>query len=116
MPYFPLRREISGLTNAKEPTVTFTEAHGYLLGQLLRFHVHEDWGMPQINDIQGKVLTIPLTTTVTVDIETTTFGSFSIPASSSFADPVCVPVASGNITESGISRPNINCAFDKRRP
>lgn len=114
--YFPQKRTITGITNAVVPTVTFSEDHGYPEGQLICFRVHEDWGMPQINEKMGKVLSAPTTDTITVDVDTTTWGTFSAPASSAHADPICVPIGSGFIKESGITKSNIDCSFDKRPP
>lgn len=114
MAYYPLRRSISALTNAINASVTFTEDHGYNVGQVLGFRVGVDYGMPEINQKQGKVLTVPSSTQVTVDIDTSTWGTFLVPVGSDEAAAACVPIASGIIEESGIFQPNINCSFDKR--
>lgn len=114
MAYYPVARTITDITNAQEPTVTFSEDHGYLVGQILGFRCTSEWGMFQINQKYGQVLTIPADDTVTVDIDTTNWNAFVTPASPTTADPMAVPTSSGFIQESDIVRPNINCAFDKR--
>lgn len=116
MAYYPVAREISTISKAQIATVTFTEDHGYLVGQKLGFRVPREWGMYQINQQYGQVLTIPSTTQVTVDIDTSLWSTFITPASPETATPMCVPTSSGFIQESGIVSPNINCAFDKRPP
>jgi hypothetical protein len=112
--YYPHRRLITALTNAIRPTVTFSVAHGYVVGQILSFRVPSDFGMFQINQLQGQVLTVPDTTSVTVDIDTSSWDAFSVPVSTSQADAACLPIASGFIEVSDITRPNLDCTFDKR--
>jgi len=76
--YLPKRREISDVTLAIEPTVTTTEAHGYAVGQLVRLHVDKRYGM----DIEGKkatVLSVPTTTTFTVDYDTSALSTYVTP-------------------------------------
>lgn len=114
--YYPQRRTVTAITNAVIPTVTFDVPHGWVTGQLVSFRVPSDWGMPQINEKQGKVLSTPTTDTVTVDIDTSLWGVFAAPVSSPHPDPFCVPIGSGFIKENGIVKTNIECAFDKRPP
>jgi hypothetical protein len=114
MAYYPVARLITDITNAQEAVVTFSEDHGYLVGQVLGFRVGTDWGMYQINQLHGQVTSIPSTTQVVVDIDSSTWDSFVTPASTSQANPMAVPTSSGFIQESGIVGANINCAFDKR--
>lgn len=114
MAYYPVARQISGITNAQNASVTFTADHGYLVGQRLGFRVDTDYGMFQINQKYGQVTSIPSDTEVVVDVDSSTWDAFVIPGSTDQADPMCVPTSSGFIEESGIVGANINCAFDKR--
>lgn len=92
--YVPKRREISDVSNAIEPTVTTTEAHGYVVGQLVRLHVDERYGM----DIPGKratVLTIPTDSTFTSDYDTSQLATYLTPTYSNgngFTESHVVPV------------------------
>mgnify|MGYP003652602754 CR=1 FL=1 len=112
--YYPHRRTISAITKATNAVVTFSEDHGYVVGQILSFRVNSDFGMFQINQVQGKVLDIPTTSSATVDIDTSSWDAFAVPGSTKQSDGACVPIGSGFIEVSGITRPNINCSFDKR--
>lgn len=114
MAYYPVARTISDITNDQVATVTFDEDHGYLVGQILGFRVSKDYGMTQINQKYGQVLSIPSSNEVIVDVDTSNWDSFIIPISTDQASPMTVPTSSGFIEESDIVRPNINCAFDKR--
>ena len=114
MVYYPVARTISGITNAQNAAITFTEEHGYLVGQVLGFRVGTEWGMFQINERHGQVTSITSTTEVVVDVDSTNWDSFVTPGSPTKADPMSVPAWSGFIEESGIVGSNINCAFDKR--
>lgn len=114
MAYYPVARQISGITNEQNATITFTEDHEYLVGQVLGFRVGTEWGMFQINNRHGEVTSIPSDTQVVVDVDSTNWDSFVTPASPTQADPMAVPAWSGFIEESGIVGANINCAFDKR--
>lgn len=76
--YLPKRREISDVTLAIEPTVTTTEAHGYSVGQLVRLHVDDRYGM-DINGKKATVLTVPTDTTFTVDYDTSQLATYVTP-------------------------------------
>lgn len=112
--YYPRNRTITSITNAQNASVTFSTNHGYVVGQILGFRVHPDFGMFQINQLQGNVLSVPSSTSITVDIDTSSWDAFSVPVSTSQADSACVPIGSGFIETSGITSSNIECSFDKR--
>jgi len=114
MAYYPVSREISGISNSQQAVVTFSEAHGYLVGQVLGFRVPKEWGMFQINQQYGQVVIVNSTTQVTVSIDSSLWDTFVTPTSPNTANPIAVPTSSGFIEESDIVGSNINCAFDKR--
>ena len=90
--FIPKRREISAVTNAKEPTITTTEAHGYSVDQLVRLHISKDHGM-RIEGKKAKILSVPTDTTFTVDFDTSSLFSFSAPsAPPAFTPAQCVPI------------------------
>ena len=74
--YFPLNVYISAITRASNALVTTSSAHYYVVGQLVRFHVPHPFGMDQIDNMLGQILTIPTTTSFTVNIDTRLFTAF----------------------------------------
>ena len=76
--FVPKRREISDVTNAFEPTVTTTEEHGYEVGQLIRLHVSDRYGMT-IDGETATVLSIPTTTTFTCNYDTRSSNTYTTP-------------------------------------
>jgi len=72
------RREVSAVTQAKEAEVTTTEDHGYSVDQLVTLVVPVNYGM-NLNYISGKILSIPTSTTFTVNIDTSAQNPFVIP-------------------------------------
>lgn len=92
--YVPKRREISGVTNALQAEVTTTEDHGYAVGQLVRLHVDKRYGM-ELDTVKGQVLTVPSTTTFTVDVDTTQLDTYVTPTYSNgngFTQSHVVPI------------------------
>lgn len=92
--FFPRFRYISGITNAQYAVVTFTEAHDYVVNEIVSFRVSKPYGMVEINEKSAKVLEIGYFT-ITVYIDTTYFTPFVYPVSGQNTPPVCVPVGSG---------------------
>lgn len=89
----PRRREISGVTNAVEAEVTTTADHGYTVDQLVRLIVPEEYGMT-LDFVIGKVLTVPTTTTFTVDVDTSALVTYLAPtAPPSFTQSQVVPIS-----------------------
>lgn len=84
----PAMRIISSITRAANALVTTSFAHDYITGTIVRFVIPfvpptQDnplgFGMIQINGMTGTI-TVVDTTSFTVDIDTTTFEPFSVPA------------------------------------
>lgn len=76
--FVPKRREISAVTNDVTPTVTTTEDHGYIVGQKVRLIVPLSYGM-HLNYVQANILTVPTTTTFTVDVDTSNLSAYNTP-------------------------------------
>lgn len=90
--FVPKRRLMSDITNATAAEVTTTEAHGYEVGQLLRFVVPEEYGL-LLNYKVGKVKTVPSDTTFTTDIDTSALADFVAPtAPPSFTQAHVTPI------------------------
>jgi len=115
MSYYPTSIEISDITNAVQPTVTFVDDHDFTIGEIVSFRVTKDFGMREINNRRAKVLSIS-SNTITIDIDTTTWTPFTVALldTAGTTPPTCIPSASGAIPNADIPGTNIQDAFDKR--
>jgi hypothetical protein len=77
--YYPRRRFIVAITQATSALVTTSVDHGYTVGQEVRFNVDPLNGMTQINGLMGTILTVPSTSTFTVNIDSSAFTAFTFP-------------------------------------
>lgn len=75
--YYPINVDITGISQARNALVTTSSAHYYVVGQLVRFHVPVPYGMYQINEQLGLVLTVPTSNTFTVNVDTKAFSAFN---------------------------------------
>ena len=98
-PYFyPDRRVITNIKNAKQAIVTLSVTHGYLVGQEIRFVIptvtNLAFGMTELDQVQAAIVAVGQadtngsTNTITVDVDTTAFGAFAFPLT---ADGVFTP-------------------------
>jgi hypothetical protein len=78
--YTPGIQYIESITNAQNALVTTTADHSYVVGQSVQFFIPPQWGIRQLNQRKGVVLTVPTDTTFTVNINTTTFDAFITPS------------------------------------
>lgn len=79
--FYPRNRYIINITNAASAVVTMSVTHGLTIGQEVRFVVPDIWGMSEMDGLQGTVTAINTTNnTITVDIDSTSFTAFDIPA------------------------------------
>ncbi len=76
--FMPAYRDIINITNAPEAVVTTTFAHGYLDGAIVRIYIPLNFGMQQINEMQGSI-TVLSPTTFSITIDSTQMDPFSIP-------------------------------------
>lgn len=74
--YIPLNVEVSNITQAANASVTTDSAHYYVVGQLVRFHVPKPYGMEELNEKLAQVLTVPTTTSFTVNVDSRGFTAF----------------------------------------
>lgn len=108
--YYPRRRYITNITQASSAVVKLSVTHGYKVGQVVRFKVPSEYGMVEMNGLQGTITAINTTTTsgntITVDINSTNFTAFSFPltAVSPFTAAQVIPVGmdSGEALDSGV--------------
>lgn len=87
--FYPRRRVITKVTQASSAVVTLSVTHGYKVGQAVRFKVPADFGMVELDGLQGTITAIDTTTTtgnsITVDIDSSAFTAFAWPLTSSTA-------------------------------
>lgn len=111
---YPRYKFISLITNALQAVVTCTANHDFTDGEIVSFRVSPPYGMKEINEKSGKVLS-HTNNTITVDIDTMNFTAFIYPVSGNNTPPVVVPSASGIIPNSNPATMNLEDAFDNRR-
>jgi hypothetical protein len=121
-PYFyPPTRVISNISNATQAIVTLNVTHAYTIGQVVRFVIptvtSTSFGMTQLDGVAGTIVNIGqsdvngYTNTITVDVDTTSFGTFAWPVTTDpFTTlPQIVPV--GENTAQAIAS-NVNLLGD----
>jgi hypothetical protein len=74
--YAPSRFEIDDIAKGRTTVVTTTVDHNYVIGQLVRITIPAAYGMYQINENQGIVVTIPSTKEVEIQIDSTSYDSY----------------------------------------
>lgn len=116
---YPQRAYINAISQGSDPVtsvVTFTKDHDFTTGHIVSFRVTPDFGMHQINNKVGKVLSVT-NDTITVDIDSSTWDSFDYSKANDLGTtpPQCVPCCSGVIPGTDPARINIKDAFDNRR-
>lgn len=96
-------------------TATFTADHDFTVGEIVSFRVTKSFGMNQINNKRGKVLS-KTADTITVDIDSSTWDAFTYANidTAGTTPPICVPSCSGVIDNIVTPSYNIEDAFDKR--
>ena len=96
----PATRLIDSITNANPAVVTTTFAHQYKDGTIVRLDIPPADGMQQANQLTGSI-TVLSPTTFAIDIDTTTFAPFAIPAAPSYIINICsfvVPVGGPSVS------------------
>jgi hypothetical protein len=79
--YYPRRRFIVNITQAASAVIRLSVAHGYTVGQEIRFVVPAEFGMIEMNGLSGTITAISTAlNTITVDIDSTAFTAFVFPA------------------------------------
>jgi len=93
---------ISSITNGFTTTVTTTANQDFVIGQLVRFIIPPSFGIRQLNERQGYVLSITSPTQIIVGIDSSAMDLFT--SSSATTKPQIVPIgdiANGQINSSG---------------
>jgi hypothetical protein len=113
MTNYPTFTYISAITNQKNAVVTMTADHDFTDGEIVSFRVGKQFGMPEINNKKTRILETT-SDTITTDIDTSTWGTFSLDNidTAGTTPPVCIPSSSGVIPNNFIPTVNIKDAFD----
>jgi hypothetical protein len=77
--YRPTKSIICNISQAVNGLVSTLNYHGLAVGQSVRLVVPAVCGMTQLNYLSAIVMTVPTTTTFTVNIDTTAFTAFRFP-------------------------------------
>lgn len=96
-PVTPPFLTISSITRANPMVVTVTTPNSYVAGQKVHFTVPFNYGMTQLNQVTGEILSVSSSNLIlTVAINSTQFDSFTIPSSGSKPATIA-PAGSKNI-------------------
>lgn len=82
--YIPNFKYITSITRATNAVVTTSTPHSYVVGEVVRFAVPTLFGMTQMDGLAGTVTAVT-STTITLDINSSSFTAFAFPSSSSVA-------------------------------
>jgi len=72
------RREISAVSNATNAEITTTEDHGYTVGTRIRLHISDKYQL-KLEQV-ATILTVPTSTTFTIDVNTTESPTYTTPS------------------------------------
>jgi len=75
----PVMRLISAITQANPAQITTTFDHDFISGTIVRFYIPKYYGMKQIDKAKGTI-TVTGTDTFTVDVDSSAFNVFAVPA------------------------------------
>lgn len=91
-----LIQTIASITQAFQMVVTTVVNHGYVSGMKVRFLIPTQFGMVQLNGIEGQVLQLT-PNTLTIDIDSRNFTPFAYPSPlpNAYTNPSVIPNSSG---------------------
>lgn len=109
-PLAPMFLLITNITNARFAVVTVSTVNTYSVGQLFHFSVPNDYGMTQIDNLYGKILTVDATNLIfTTDIDSSFFDVFVIPSATKERPATVACAGSRNLTLTNFN--NISVPF-----
>lgn len=90
-------RQIEVISNTYPMVVGTTENHGYVLGMMIKFSIPKQFGMNELNDLDGQVVALT-DKFLAISIDSTNFSLFSYPSSlpSAYVQPSIIPNSSGS--------------------
>ncbi len=140
---YPALRQVMFISQATQAKVYFARQNDFTIGELVDFEIPTPYGMTQLSNLTAKSGSGPFTSnpagaarvlvvtnsatesSITIDVDTTGFTTFTYPTSANFAlgasPPTCFPAGSGVVPLNGsatipASPPGTNLvdAFDNR--
>lgn len=104
----PAKRIIMNITQANYAEITTTFPHNYGTGLIVRLYVPYTYGMTQANQFSG-VITVTSDVTFTMNLNTTGFDPFVVPAGTTAAqDQFCAQVVPIGEVNSSIAQATRN--------
>lgn len=100
--YQPRMFFIDDITRGSNTTVTTTDDHDFVIGQVVRLIIPQEFGIRQLNGLQGIVISLPADNEVLVNIDSRFMNNFI--SSSGGTQPQILPIGdenSGQINSSG---------------
>lgn len=88
--YQPSRFVLSGITRGRLTTAITTENHNYVVGQQVRFIIPGSFGIYQLNNRFGYVVSLPSTTQVEVDIDSSKMDAYIASAATTVAQILAI--------------------------
>ena len=87
---------IASITKANPMVLTTVDDHDYVIGIAVRFFIPNQFGMVQLNNLIGQVISLT-TNTLTINLDSTNFSVFSYPSPlpSAYTPPSVIPNNSG---------------------
>jgi hypothetical protein len=74
--YQPSRFEISAISLGQTTTVTTSEDHNYVIGQLVRLLIPSFYGTYELSGQQGYVISIPASDQIIISIDSSSYTTF----------------------------------------
>lgn len=108
---YPVLRYITAVTQGQTTTITTDEDHDFTVGEIISFRVSPPFGMVELNNLSGLVLSIT-SDTVTVDINSLNWTPFVNAGIYVQKPAVVVPSSSGVIPNSIPRQTSLFDAFD----
>jgi len=97
-PVIPQILLITAITNADPMQITVSTENSYVVGQLAHLTVPESYGMNQADQLTGKILTVSIDNlNFTVNIDSTNFLPFVVPAAYQAMPATIAPAGARNI-------------------
>lgn len=113
--FVPALAYITNISQSLNASVTFLETPAYSPGELLSFRVSKPFGMQEINNQVGKILSI-IANVAIVDINTLGYTAFVYPVTGKNTPPFAVPAGSDIIPGSFPATVNLEDVFTTKRP
>lgn len=102
--YSPSNFVISNISKGSTTTVTTSEVNNFVVGQLVRFHIPIPYGIRQLNEQAGYVISLTSTTICVVDINSSAYDSYiSTPTYPGNTSPQVSAIGDKNLSITGLT-------------